>query len=180
MPFSIPISDPISGSGSTFRYCLLFELDSSISGSVPQKQKMIQKKSSLLRSRCLGSSHNALPPPPTAASTRTTFLSIPVANHRVAHIILSQSRQNNSPNHSSRFIGYLWQTKIASLEEAFVSTASKYKMPRSWPYEKIVLLKKVFRLRSTVNLSKICSLKWKFERRRRNRKPRRESAQVCQ
>ena len=118
---------------------------------------------SLLRSRCLGLSCNALPHPPTAASTRTTFLSIRVANHRVAHIILSQSRQNNSPNHSSRFIGYLSQTKIASLEKAFVSTASKYKMPRSWPCEKIVLLKKVSRLRSTVNLSKICSLKWKFE-----------------
>ena len=46
---------------------------------------------SLLRSRRWGASRNALPPPPTAASTRTTFLSIRVANHRVAHIILSQT-----------------------------------------------------------------------------------------
>ena len=179
MPFSIPIS----GSGSTFRYCLLFELDSSISGSVPQKQKMIQKKSSLLHNRCLGSSHNALPPPPTAASTRTTFLSIRVANHRVAHIILSQSHQNNSPNHSSRFIGYLWQTKIASLEEAFVSTASKYKMPRSWPYEKIVLLKKVFQVEIDCKSLEDMLIKvkiWKKAKVRRNWKPRGESAQVCQ
>ena len=39
-----------------------------------EKVVRIKFKASLLRSRCLGSSRNALSPPPTAASTRTTFL----------------------------------------------------------------------------------------------------------
>ena len=34
-----------------------------------------------------------------------------------------------SSNHSSCFIGYVWQSKIAPLEEAFVSTASKFEIP---------------------------------------------------
>ena len=80
-------------------------------------------------------------------------------------------------------MGYLWQTKIESLEEAFVSTASKYKIPRSWPYEKNVFAKESFQAEIDCKSLKDMLVKvkiWKKAKVHRNRKPRGESAQACQ